>query len=237
VKTQTRTVRSTKPASKSSHRPAAGRSNAAARVATPAAAGAPSYRKFYVFLSLVGLLSFTSILLLALAPAPLMPGSAGSLFAIDAPKSLDAIFTTTAPVQDGRWRYVFVHHSQTASGNAATLANRPGGLSDHFVIGNGNGCIDGEIQIGQRWVSQLPAGRSPGIDKIDPNCVSICLIGDFNVTRPSPTQQVRLAQLVNTLQARLQIPRDRIIMLDGNSTRAGTGRQFPVADFKEKLLP
>ena len=123
-----------------------------------AAGSAQSRRKFVVFLSLVGLLTGTSALL-RLAPAPLSPGSAGSLFAIEQPTSMDVIFNTNVPVAGGRWQYIYVHHSQTASGNASTLGSRAGGLADHFVIGNGAGSVDGEVQIGHRWTAQLPPDR------------------------------------------------------------------------------
>ena len=196
-----------------------------------------SRRKFFVFLSLVGLLTGTSALLLALAPAPLKPDSAASLFALDAPRSMDVIFDTTNPVAAGQWKYIFIHHSQTASGNAATLAARPGGLGDHFVIGNGTGCVDGEIQIGHRWAAQLPAGRTPGLATVRPDCVSICLVGDFNRAAPTPTQRLRLAQLVTTLQKQLAIPGSSIHLVQGTNTPADAGRHFPVDAFRQQLMP
>ena len=55
-----------------------------------------SQRKFIVFTSLIGVLTVTSALLLALAPAPVSPDAASSLYAIDAPSSLDVIFETKA---------------------------------------------------------------------------------------------------------------------------------------------
>ena len=152
-----------------------------------------SHRKFIVFVSLVGLLTLTSALLLALAPAPLMPDAASSLFAIDAPPTLDVIFNTKVQSPPNRWKYVYIRHSRTASGNAVTLANAGAtGLGDHFVIGNGDGAIDGEIQIGQRWNQQQPATPPAGAQKIDPSCISICLVGDFDRTVPTPTQLRRL---------------------------------------------
>ena len=45
-------------------------------------------RSLIVLGSLVGLLTATSALLLALAPAPLAPEASGSLFAIDVPQSM-----------------------------------------------------------------------------------------------------------------------------------------------------
>jgi len=196
-----------------------------------------SRRKFFVFLSLVGLLTGTSALLLALAPAPLRPDSAASLFALDAPRSMDVIFDTATPVAPGQWKYIFVHHSQTPSGNAATLAARPGGLGDHFVIGNGSGCVDGEIQIGHRWASQLPAGRVPGLASMRPDCVSICLVGDFNRSAPTPTQRLRLAQLVAALQKQLSIPGSSVHLVQGTNTPADAGRFFPVDAFRQQVTP
>lgn len=222
--------------------PAAGKAGAArgaARTSRGGAAPPPaaSRRKFYVFVSLVGLLTGTSVLLLALAPAPLKPDSAASLFALDTPRSMDVIFDTTNPVADGHWKTIYVHHSQTVSGNAATLGARPGGLPDHFVIGNGAGCVDGEIQVGHRWATQLPAGPATPTTSVRPDCISICLVGDFNRTGPTPTQRVRLAQLVTALQSRLKIDANSVYLVQGSGTAADAGRNFPVDAFRQQLLP
>ena len=238
MNSNTRTARtSARPATYGRRARAAAPGRAVDTRTRPGKAAAASRRKLFVFLSLSGLLTGTSALLLALAPAPLKPDSAASLFALDAPTTMDAIFETTNPVAPGQWKYVFIHHSQTPSGNAATLAARPGGLGDHFVIGNGSGCVDGEIQIGHRWLSQLPAGRTPGLAQVRPDCVSICLVGDFNRAAPTPMQRMRLAQLVTTLQSRLGIPGSAIHVVQGTNTPADAGRHFPVDAFRQQLLP
>jgi hypothetical protein len=184
-------------------------------------------------------LTLTSALLRALAPAPLSPQASSSLFAIDAPESLDVIFNdTSVPVANRRWNSIFIHHSGTVAGNAQTIADSTAaGLPDHFVIGNGDGCEDGAIQIGQRWAQQLEPGITPGAASLDRHCISICLIGDFNQGRPTPVQQRRLAQLVSTLQNRLNIPRKYVFVLDGIGTPAGVGHYFPTAEFKAQILP
>src|SRR5688572_10518462 len=89
-----------------------------------------SQRKVIVFAALLAVMTVTSALLLALAPAPLAPGAASSLFAVGAPDSLDAIFQTATPVQQGRWKDIYVHHSLTPAGSAATLGESAGGLAD-----------------------------------------------------------------------------------------------------------
>ena len=60
-------------------------------------------RKVVVFTTLMGVLTLTSALLLALAPAPLTPDASSSLFAIDAPESMDVIYQTQSSVRPGRY--------------------------------------------------------------------------------------------------------------------------------------
>ena len=196
-----------------------------------------SQRKVVVFAALLAVMTATSALLLALAPAPLAPGAASSLFAVGSPDSLDAIFQTSTPMSDGQWRYVYVHHSRTPAGSAATLGESADGLADHFVIGNGDGCGDGEVQVAQRWHRQRPAGRLPGLESINADCISICLIGDFNRARPTETQMRRLGQLVAALQDRCGIPAANVYLRDGDRTMAGVGQYFPSARLREQLLP
>ena len=197
-----------------------------------------SQRKFIVFTSLIGVLTVTSALLLALAPAPVSPDAASSLYAIDAPSTLDVIFDTKVAVRPDRWRYIYIRHTRTTSGNALTLGQGTNGIGDHFVIGNGSGAIDGEIQIGQRWNQQVTAlPPLPGA-VIDPACVSISLVGDFDRTVPTPTQLHRLSQLVRTLQNRLGIPAQNVLLLTEQSgSPAGSGKYFPSGAFRAELLP
>jgi hypothetical protein len=201
-------------------------------------APSPTRRRVAVLVSLVAVLTLTSALLRALAPDPLKPQASNSLFAIDAPQSLDVVFSATgAPITTGHWHTIYVHHSGSISGNAQTVAEAAAGLPDHFVIGNGDGCGDGEIQIGQRWTQQQVAGVTPGADQIRPDCISICLVGDFNQARPTITQQRRLAQLVSTLQSRLGIARNQVFFYAAISSPAGVGRYFPAADFQAQIIP
>jgi hypothetical protein len=196
-----------------------------------------SHRKFVVFTSLVGVLTFTSALLLALAPAPLTPDAAASLFAIDAPDSMDAIFQTEVTTTPSRWKYVYIHHSRTPGGDALSLGQTTGGLNDHFVIGNGDGAIDGEIQIGQRWNQQISATPPSGARGIDPACISICLVGDFDRTVPTPTQMRRLSQLVGALQGRFRITPDHVMIVTQPNSPAASGKYFPLTAFRDQLLP
>jgi hypothetical protein len=201
------------------------------------AASNATRRKFLVFVSLVGALTATSALLLALAPDALRPDAVRSLFAVGEPQSLDVLFDTAAPLKAGQWKYIFIHQSRTDSGDALSLAQTPDGCPDHFVIGNGAGCGDGEIQITQRWVQQDRAGTIAGLPPAQPNFISICLVGDFDRERLTPMQQRRLVQLVGVLQQRLGIGRSGVVFSPRGVGEAGVGRQFPVGEVLSQLLP
>jgi hypothetical protein len=196
-----------------------------------------SKRKVVVLTTLVALLTFTSALLLALAPPPLNGESFSTLSASDRGQFLDDIFKTAVPTKADQWKYIFIHHSGTPTGNAQTLASAGGELCDHFVIGNGQGCQDGEIQIGPRWSQQQPAAAPPGIEHIEPDCISICLIGDFDHSMPTPTQLRRLTELVTTLQSQVRIAGQRVIVLNETGTPSSVGRYFPVTAFRDQILP
>jgi hypothetical protein len=199
-----------------------------------------THRRVVVLTSLVSVLTLTSALLLALAPPPLTPDVSNRLFAIETPQTMDVIFQTDTPMRTGRWKYIYVHHSTTTAGNALSLAQLSaggtGGVADHFVIGNGDGSVDGEVQIGPRWNTQSMAGVPNGATSIDPDCISICLIGNFDRGVPTPTQLRRLEQLVSALQGRLRIPATSVF-LDQSASAAGVGRYFPQTAFREQLLP
>jgi hypothetical protein len=191
-----------------------------------------SRRKVVVASSLFGVLALTSALLLALEPGQLRPEKPGLLAAVE------PALETNVPVSLGRWRYIYIHQSGAPSGNATTLSAGPEGLGDHFVIGNGEGSIDGKIEVGHRWSDQLAPLPPAGANSIDPNCISVCLVGDFHQSLPTPTQMQKLAQLVTTLQAKYHISSQNVLMVNeqGGNRAVEIGRYFPVSAFRSQLL-
>ena len=218
---------------KSTKRPTA-KSKAAADSIAQAAAGK---RKVVVFGSLIVVLSLTSALLIALEPSPLRADHPTGLYALDSRDALDPIFDTHVPAANSRWKYIYIHHSASPEGSALSLAKSAGGLGDHFVIGNGEGSLDGQIEMGERWIDQQPPAAPPGAKKIDPACISICLIGDFHQNLPTPVQMQRLNQLVSSLQSKFKISADQVLMVtDQPSNHAmEIGRYFPVSAFRGQL--
>jgi hypothetical protein len=196
-----------------------------------------SNRRVVVFITLVSVLTLTSALLLALAPAPLRNDVSNTLFAIDRPESMDVIFQTQASVRPNRWKYIYVHHSRTLSGNALNVGPNGGAMPDHFVIGNGDGAVDGQIQVGPRWDQQASANPPAGANQIDSQCISICLVGDFDHGVPTQMQLRRLTNLVNALQGRFDIPSGQVLLMNQPNSAAGAGKYFPTQAFRETLLP
>jgi hypothetical protein len=196
-----------------------------------------SKRKIVVLTSLVALLTSASALLLALAPPPLVSDGLNSLSAADHGQFLDDVFKTSVRANTDQWKFIYVHQSATLAGSARSLAFAGTGLCDHFVIGNGNGCQDGEILMSPRWNNQQPASASPGIQHIEPNCISICLVGDFDHSMPTPTQLRRLTQLVTTLQSQFRIDAENVILLSDTASPASIGRYFPITAFRDQILP
>jgi hypothetical protein len=196
-----------------------------------------SNRKIVVLTSLVAMLTLASAILLLLAPPPLAAEGFNSLSAADHGPFLDGIFKTAVQPKGDQWKFIYIHHSATPGGNAETLAIPGAGLCDHFLIGNGSGLPDGEIQISPRWNSQQPPAAPPGIDSIQPTCISICVVGDFDHSMPTPTQVRRLSQLVTTLQTQFRLGADKVILLNDTAPPASIGRYFPVTSFRDQILP
>src|SRR4051794_27061611 len=186
----------------------------------------PSRRNVLVIAGLLFSLTLTSILLLILAPTPLLP-EPRSLMVIESNPALDEIFDTQKPISAGRWNSIFIHHSKTRRANAALAG-------DHFQIMGPTDATDGEIRVAPRWNFQQAAASSANL----PNgCICICIVGDFGQSAPSPTQIRRAQQLIQTLQRRLRIPARNVIAYDRPGSPAGLGKQSPAARLREALLP
>jgi len=183
------------------------------------------------------MLTLASAILLLLAPPPLAAEGFNSLSAADHGPFLDGIFKTAVQPKGDQWKFIYTTISATAGGNAETLAIPGTGLCDHFLIGNGSGLPDGEIQISPRWNSQQPPAAPPGVDSIQPTCISICVVGDFDHSMPTPTQVRRLSQLVTTLQTQFRLGADKVIVLNDTAPPASIGRYFPVTSFRDQILP
>jgi hypothetical protein len=119
---------------------------------------------------------------------------------------------------DRPWRYIVLHHSATSGGNydQIDVEHRKvlglDGCGYHFVIGNGTGSGDGQIEVAQRWTNQKQGVhcRNARTHEVDEYGIGICLVGDLD--RQPPTQrQIAAAQaLIAHLSQRYAIAQGRI---------------------------
>ncbi|MEK6767234.1 MAG: peptidoglycan recognition family protein [Planctomycetota bacterium] len=139
------------------------------------------------------------------------------------------------------WKYIVIHHSASDSGNAASIGkyhkNERGwvnGLGYHFLVGNGNGSRDGQIEVGNRWDDQID-GAHAGNDEYNKQGVGICLIGNFENGYPTDSQVSSLLYLINYLQERFNIRKDNVIMHRTFRETVCPGRHFPYNNVMARL--
>ena len=141
------------------------------------------------------------------------------------------------------WKAIVIHHSGTKEGNAAIFdkwhrnSNHWQGVGYDFVIGNGRKCSDGRVEVTFRWKQQIPGAHVGGTPNNWANAdgIGICLVGDFNKTRPTGRQMQSLVRLVRFLQKRYRIPSSRIY--GHRDTPGYTGvTQCPGRDFSISAL-
>jgi len=135
------------------------------------------------------------------------------------------------------WRMLVIHHSAVDKGNAAQydaahrLRGMKNGLAYHFVIGNGRGSGDGEIEIGPRWLAQQ-AGGHVRKESVNAVAIGIALVGNFENYPPSRRQLAALDELLHYLQ-RAFLPRYIPVMGHRDLDRTlCPGRNFPLTRFK-----
>ena len=141
------------------------------------------------------------------------------------------------------WKTIVFHHSATTAGSAAAFDNYhrqtlgdPKGIKYHFVIGNGNGAADGLIEITNRWRQQDDAAHLFHPDNA-PDSIAICLVGNFESTRPTQAQLASASRLAYVLMRRFDIPLSRVLthrMVDEDATVC-PGRYFPIDTLVQSL--
>jgi hypothetical protein len=110
-----------------------------------------------------------------------------------------------------------IHHSATPSGSAAVFdkLHRQKGwdeLGYHFVIGNGTDSGNGKIEVGPRWPKQKWGAHAKTPDNEYNNYgIGICLVGNFEIERPTSQQLQSLARLTAYLMQTYNIPASRVL--------------------------
>ena len=160
------------------------------------------------------------------APAPLAPPTA-PLSALPAPTKIappPKVAANTSvprdwvpPVAPRPWRWIVIHHSATTTGGAVAFdkMHRAKGwdeLGYDFVIGNGTDTADGQVEVGPRWTKQKYGAHAKTPDnRFNEYGIGICLVGNFDVERPTPKQLQSLTRLVSYLERTYHISSGNIL--------------------------
>jgi hypothetical protein len=118
-----------------------------------------------------------AVVLMALDRGSLKGGAFSLSLFIDLPGEEVVMQSIDKDVRVAEWSRVEVFYSDTCSGNVAELSvlkrlTDNEGLGAHFVICNGVGGKEGEIQPTQQWVGQEPAVAG------HESTIRICLVGN-----------------------------------------------------------
>lgn len=115
------------------------------------------------------------------------------------------------------WKYIVIHHSATTAGSVNAFhkfhtKQGYGGIAYHFVIGNGKGMKDGEVEETFRWKDKI-AGTHVSVNSWGHNIygIGICLVGNLENDVPTKAQKNALTKLITRLQSTYKI-NDKNIM-------------------------
>jgi hypothetical protein len=149
-----------------------------------------------------------AIILMALSNEP---PSAGP-FCLSSYYRLDPVeeaISSRVPQSPSRWNCIEIYYSATKAGNIEQLASlsglaNPQDINCHFVICNGLGGPDGQIQTTEKWQRQwsiIPGRTWYGSSQT----IRICIIGDGKTALPTDCQRKRTEALVEGLCRKFDI--------------------------------
>lgn len=170
------------------------------------------------------------------------PSSAPSLEPLEpAPHSISAN-PWRPTVKPRNWKSIVLHHTAAEAGSVESIhethlkrkdasGNNWLGIGYHFVIGNGNGMGDGEIEPTFRWKQQMH-GAHAGEKEHNQTGIGITLIGNFEEKPPTSRQLAAVKQLVSVLKAEYGIPNDQVIGHGDVKATACPGKLFPLEEVR-----
>jgi hypothetical protein len=137
-----------------------------------------------------------------------------------------------------KWTWIIIHHSDSDYGSAAIIDkwHRERGFDElgyHFVIGNGTNSGDGQIEVGGRWTKQKWGAHDNALDnRYNINGIGICLVGNFDKSRPTAAQKQSLIRLVAYLARTYHISPDHILGHGDTKTTDCPGKNLNVAQIR-----
>ncbi|HEX8322941.1 MAG TPA: peptidoglycan recognition family protein [Tepidisphaeraceae bacterium] len=140
--------------------------------------------------------------------------------------NVPAAWVPLSTAERRKWNWIVIHHSATPTGGVVAFdkAHRAkgwDGVGYHFVIGNGTDTADGQVEVSPRWPVQKHGAHAKTPDnQYNDHGIGICLVGNFDETRPSAKQLAALETLVAYLADTYQIRQTSIVghKMTGKST-------------------
>lgn len=143
------------------------------------------------------------------------------------------------------WKYIVLHHTASEQGDVESIheshlknKDKNGkpwlGIGYHFVIGNGQGMTDGEIEPTFRWKQQMQ-GAHAGVPDYNQHGVGIVLVGNFEKEPPSAAQLASVKRLVRVLAREYEIAKDQIVGHGDVKPTECPGTHFPLSEIRGSI--
>lgn len=171
-------------------------------------------------------------------PGPQFPGAAAIP---PTQETLGRLPAEWRPLSGEReWTSIVIHHTASERGSVESIndahlqkkdssGNSWLGIGYHFVIGNGDGMGDGDIEPTFRWREQMH-GAHAGDNDFNQHGIGIVLVGNFEETPPTAAQLASVKRLVGALRAEYEIPSDKVVGHRDVKATACPGKLFPMAE-------
>jgi hypothetical protein len=175
-------------------------------------------RDVKVFVALLVSMMAGTTVLMALSNNPPLAGA----FCLSSYYNLEPVeksIISRASSLSNRWNSIKIYYSDTKGGNIEQLSSisgliAPEDIGCHFVVCNGLGATDGEIQPTEKWQRQWSAMLARGGDD-GGQTIRICVISDGATTLPTDFQIKRVDALVEELCRKFNIQREYIYYPSG----------------------
>ena len=140
-----------------------------------------------------------------------------------------------------KWEYIVLHHSATEGATVEAIdaahrarkdaVGRPWlGIGYHFVVGDGRGIPDGEIEPTFRWRDQIH-GAHAGDRLHNDSGIGLCLVGNFDEHPPTQRQVAATKQLIADLCTTYDIDDSHVIVHKDLSATNCPGKLFDLQEF------
>lgn len=141
------------------------------------------------------------------------------------------------------WYYIVIHHSATPAGSMREFdrEHKEKGWDEcgyDFVIGNGTGSGNGQIEVGPRWpIQKYGAHAKTPDERYNEHGIGICLVGNFDVDHPTAAQMASLKRLVIYLMHTYNIPLKNVLGHRDTKPTDCPGRNLSIAALRQAIAP